>query len=50
MENNKQLDLYQGRNEQKVKNNYKILEWTYILCVLALISALIFNLYNGSLL
>ena len=41
MENNKQLDLFQGRNEQKVKNQYKVLEWIYLLCILSLVGLLI---------
>lgn len=44
MEDNNQLDLFQGRNEQKVKNNYKVLEWIYLLCVLFLVSILIYQL------
>jgi len=38
MEDNKQLDLFQGRNEQKVKNTYKVLEWTYVLLLLTLVA------------
>jgi len=41
MEDNKQLDLFQGRNEQKVKNNYKVMEWTYVLLLLTLVSIIL---------
>jgi hypothetical protein len=41
MEDNKQLDLFQGRNEQKVKNNYKVMEWTYLLLLLSLVAVII---------
>ena len=41
MEDNKQLDLFQGRDEQKVKNQYKVLEWIYLLCILSLVGLLI---------
>jgi len=44
MEDNKQLDLFQGRDEQKVKNNYKVLEWTYILLLLSLVAVILFEL------
>jgi hypothetical protein len=43
MEDNKQLDLFQGRNEQKVKNNYKVMEWTYLLLLLSLVAVIIFE-------
>lgn len=43
MEENKQLDLFQGRNEQKVKNNYKVMEWTYLLLLLSLVAVIIFE-------
>lgn len=43
MEDNKQLDLFQGRDEQKVKNNYKVLEWTYILLLLSLVAVILFE-------
>ena len=41
MKDNKQLDLFQGRNEQKVKNNYKVMEWTYLLLLLSLVAVII---------
>ena len=41
MEDNKQLDLFQGRNEQKVKNNYKVMEWVYLLLLLSLVAVII---------
>ena len=44
MEDNKQLDLFQGRNEQKVKNNYKVMEWTYLLLLLFLVAVILFEL------
>jgi len=44
MEDNKQLDLFQGREEQKVKNNYKVLEWTYLLLLLFLVAVILFEL------
>jgi len=43
MEDNKQLDLFQGRNEQKVKNNYKVMEWTYLLLLLSLVAVILFE-------
>ena len=44
MEDNKQLDLFQGRNEQKVKNNYKVMEWTYLLLLLSLVAVILFEI------
>ena len=41
MKDNKQLDLFQGRNEQKVKNNYKVMEWVYLLLLLSLVAVII---------
>ena len=41
MEDNKQLDLFQGRNEQKVKNNNKVMEWVYLLLLLSLVAVII---------